>query len=77
MNQQPALIDLNSEQIIRWDPKKKEKTFVSPEEFEREIQLDGKLDTSLVAAEIFQAGYLELGGMVYCLVGRGLPTKFL
>ena len=77
VNQQPALIDISGKrQIIRWDPRRKEKTFVSVEEFEK-AQADHRIDADLATAEIFQAGYLELGDTVYCLVGRSLPTKFL
>lgn len=34
-------------------------------------------EATLAVAEIFQTGYLELCGMVYCLASRGLPTKYL
>ncbi len=77
LKEQPALIDINSEEIIRWDPEKREKATVTAEEFEQEAQFDEGIDASLAAAEIFQAGYLELCGIVYFLASRGLPAKFL
>lgn len=77
LKEQPALIDINSEEIIRWDPKRREKAFVTAEEFKQEAQSKEGMDTSLAVAEIFQTGYLELCGMVYFLANRGLPAKFL
>ena len=77
LKEQPALIDINNEEIIRWNPKRKEKAFVTAEEFKQEAQSKEGMDTSLAVAEIFQTGYLELCGMVYFLANRGLPAKFL
>ncbi len=77
LKEQPALIDINNEEIIRWNPKRKEKAFVTAEEFKQEAQSKEGMDTSLAVAEIFQTGYLELCGMVYFLASRGLPAKFL
>lgn len=77
INEQPTLIDISSEEIILWNPRKKEKTIITPEEFKQTAHVDGGIDAELAAAEIFQAGYLELCGMVYCLASRGLPVKFL
>ena len=77
INEQPALIDIHNEEIIRWNPRKKEKTVITAEEFEEETRLDAGIDVNLAAAELFQAGYLEICGIVYCLAGRGLPVKFL
>ncbi len=77
LKEQPALIDINNEETIRWNPKRKEKAFVTAEEFKQEAQSKEGMDTSLAVAEIFQTGYLELCGMVYFLANRGLPAKFL
>ena len=77
LKEQPALIDINSEEIIRWDPEKREKATVTAAEFEQEAQLDEGIEAGLASAEIFQAGYLELCGIVYFLASRGLPAKFL
>lgn len=55
----------------------KGKGIVTPEEFENEAELDGNIEARLAVAEIFQAGHLELCGVVYCLASRGLPVKFL
>lgn len=68
---------LYSEKIIRWNPDTKEKAIVTPEEFKNEAELDETIEARLPVAEIFQAGYLELCGVVYCLASRGLPVKFL
>lgn len=35
------------------------------------------IEAGLAVAEIFQASYLEICGMVYCLASRGLPMKYL
>ena len=77
LKEQPALIDINSEEIIRWDPEKREKATVTAAEFEQEAQLDEGIEAGLASAEIFQTGYLELCGIVYFLASRGLPAKFL
>lgn len=77
IQEQPALIDISNEEIIRWNPDTKEKAIVTPEEFENEAELDENIEARLAVAEIFQAGYLELCGVVYCLASRGLPVKFL
>ena len=77
IKEQPALIDISSEQIFRWNPETKEKVLVSQEEFESEAELDENIEGELAVAEIYQAGYLEICGMVYCLASRGLPMKFL
>ena len=77
IKEQPALIDISSEQIFRWNPETKEKVLVSQEEFESESELDENIEGDLAVAEIYQAGYLEICGMVYCLASRGLPMKFL
>ena len=50
---------------------------VSQEEFESEAELDENIEGDLAVAEIYQAGYLEICGMVYCLASRSLPMKFL
>lgn len=77
IQEQPALIDISGEQIFRWNPDTKEKILVSQEEFEYEAELDQNIEGNLAVAEIFQAGYLEICGMVYCLASRGLPMKYL
>ena len=74
---QPALIDISNEQIFRWNPETKEKKLVTQEEFEYEAELDENIEGKLAVAEIFQAGYLEICGVVYCLASRGLPMKYL
>lgn len=75
--EQPALIDISNEQIFCWDPETKEKRLVTQEEFENEAELDEDIESSLAVASIFQSGYLEVCGMVYCLASRGLPLKYL
>ena len=77
VQEQPALIDISQEEIYRWDPETKEKVLVTQEEFENEAELDENIEAALAVTEIFQAGYLEICGMVYCLASRGLPMKFL
>lgn len=77
LNQQPAIIDISNEEIYRWNPETKEKALVSQEEFEYEAELDENIEAALAVAEIFQAGYLEICGMIYCLASRGLPIKYL
>lgn len=73
----PARIDIGNEQIVRWDPVAREKTIVTQEEFERAASLVQNIERPLAVAEIFQAGYLEIGNVVYCLSSRGLPMKYL
>lgn len=77
LNQQLVIIDISNEEIYRWNPETKEKAPVSQEEFEYEAELDENIEAALAAAEIFQAGYLEICGLVYCLASRGLPMKYL
>lgn len=77
IQEQSAIIDISNEEIIRWNPDTKEKAIVTPEEFKNEAELDENIEARLAVAEIFQAGYLELCGVVYCLASRGLPVKFL
>lgn len=77
LNQQPAIIDISNEEIYRWNPETKEKALVSQEEFENQAELDENIEAALAVAEIFQAGYLEVCGMIYCLASRGLPIKYL
>lgn len=78
ISEQPLLIDISNEEIIRWDPDAKVKQVVTKEEFvfaaDEDINIE---DTDLAVAEIFQAGYLELCGYVFILASRGLPVKFL
>lgn len=77
IQEQPALIDISGEQIFRWNPDTREKALVTQEEFEYEAELDQNIEGDLAVAEIFQSGYLEICGMVYCLASRGLPIKYL
>lgn len=77
IQEQPALIDISGEQIFRWNPDTREKSLVTQEEFEYEAELDQNIEGKLAVAEIFQAGYLEICGVVYCLDSRGLPMKYL
>lgn len=74
---QPTVIDISQETIIRWDPAEKQKTIVSREELENVAELEEDIEAGLIDTEIFQAGYVELCGMVYCLASRGLPFKYL
>lgn len=77
ITEQPTLVDISSEEIIRWDPKTREKTIVTHEEFETNAILSRNIEADLAVAEIFQSGYLEICGIVYCLSSRGLPIKYL
>lgn len=77
ITEQPALIDISSEEIYCWDPVNKEKILVTQEQFENEAELDENIEAGLAVAEIFQSGYLEICGLVYCLASRGLPMKYL
>ena len=77
MNEQPALIDISQEEIVCWDPEKKEKTSITQEEFEEVAEVSADTEAALAVAEIFQSGYLEICGMVYCLASRGLPMQYL
>lgn len=77
IQEQPTLININNEEIIRWNPKTREKAIVTPEEFKNDAELDENIEANLAIAEIFQMGYVELCGIVYCLASRGLPVKYL
>lgn len=77
MQEQPTRIDIGSEEIYRWNPGTREKSLISQEEFENEVELAEDMEANLAVAEIFQAGYLEICGVVYCLASRGLPMKYL
>ncbi|MBS6953157.1 MAG: hypothetical protein KH230_07970 [Enterocloster asparagiformis] len=77
LNDQPAIIDISQEKIYCWNPESKEKVIVTQEEFEDEAELDENIEAGLAITEIYQAGYLEICGMVYCLASRGLPVKYL
>ena len=77
IKEQPALIDITNEEIIRWDPESREKSVVTKEYFENEAELDENIEAGLAVAEIFQSGFMEICGIVYCLASRGLPIKYL
>lgn len=77
LSNQPALIDISQEEIICWDPQKKEKSAVTKDQFEEAAEVALDTEAGLAVAEIFQAGYLEICGLVYCLTSRGLPMKYL
>lgn len=64
IQEQSALIDINNEEIIRLNPKIREKAIMTPEEFENEAELDENIEANLAIAEIFQTGYVELCGML-------------
>ncbi|WP_138310551.1 MULTISPECIES: hypothetical protein [unclassified Clostridium] len=67
VTEQPALIDISQEEIYRWNPETKEKVLVTQEEFETKAELDENIEAALAVTEIFQDGYLEICGLVYCL----------
>lgn len=73
----PMEIDISAEEIIRWNPKTREKIYVTQDEFENEAEMDEDIEAGLAVTEIFQNGFLEVCGMVYCLASRGLPIKYL
>lgn len=77
MQDQPARIDISNDEIIRWNPETREKAIITQEEFEDTAELEENIEAGLAIAEIFQAGYLELCGAVYCLASRGMPIKYL
>lgn len=77
LNEQPALVDISNEEIFCWDPEHKEKVVVSQEEFEEAAEVAEDTEAALAVTEIFQAGYMEICGLVYCLASRGLPAKYL
>ena len=77
LSNQPALIDISQEEIVCWDPQKKEKSAVTKDQFEEAAEVALDTEAGLAVAEIFQAGYLEICGLVYCLASRGLPMKYL
>lgn len=75
--QEKPAIDISNEIIYRWDPIKKEKYIVTKEEFINESESVLNIEANLAVAEIFQVGYLEICGIVYCLASHGLPLKYL
>lgn len=77
IQEQPALIDINNEQIFCWDPEAKETHLVTQEEFVNVAELDENIESGLAIASIFQSEYLEVCNKVYCLASRGLPLKYL
>lgn len=77
LNGQPALVDISNEEIFCWDPEHKEKVVVSQEEFEEAAEVAEDTEAALAVTEIFQAGSMEICGLVYCLASRGLPAKYL
>lgn len=77
LNEQLAIVDISQEEIICWNPERKEKTLVSQEEFEEAAEVSEDTEAALAVAEIFQAGYMEICGMIYCLANRGVPAKYL
>lgn len=77
ITEQPTLIDISNEEIIRWDPGTREKTTVTQKEFETNAILSQKIEADLAIAEIFQSGYLKICDVVYCIASRGLPIKYL
>ena len=77
IQEQPALIDINNEQIFCWDPEAKETPLVTQEAFVNVAELDENIESGLAIASIFQSEYLEVCNKVYCLASRGLPLKYL
>lgn len=77
LSEQPALVDISNDEIVCWNPERKEKIVVSQEEFEEAVEVAEDTEVALTVTEIFQAGYMEICGMVYCLASRGLPAKYL
>lgn len=53
----------------------KQKEIVTREEFENAAELDEDIEAALADTEIFQAGYLKLCGMVYCLEATAFPSN--
>lgn len=70
-------MDISQEEIICWNPERKEKTLVSQEEFEKAAEVSEDTEAALAVSEIFQAGYMEICGIIYCLANRGFPAKYL
>lgn len=70
-------MDISNDEILCWDPERKEKVVASQEEFEEAAEVTEDTETALAVTEIFQTGYMEICGMVYCLASRSLPAKYL
>ena len=77
INEEPALINIDDEEIICWDPQRKEKSVVTKEQFEDMAEIAEDTEAALAITEIFQVGYMEICGMIYCLSNRGVPAKYL
>lgn len=76
-NQLPEQPSFDNEEIVCWNPIKKEKKTVSKEEFQKIVQRSDAIEPHLATAELLQKGHIELCDKVYCLASKGLPVKYL
>lgn len=78
MLSQPALtVNIDNEQIIRWDIQVKQRVLVTREEFETAAEINLDMESELAILEMINTGYLEIANAVYCLGSRGLPFQYL
>lgn len=73
----PTAINIEDEDIVCWDPERKEKSYITRDKFEETYELENDTIGEIADAEIFAKGYMQLCGMVYFLASRGLPAQFL
>lgn len=55
-------MDISNDEILCWDPERKEKVVASQEEFEEAAEVAEDTEAALAVTEIFQAGYMEICG---------------
>lgn len=73
----PAVVEIADNDILCWDPLKKEKTSVTRSEFEEAFELETDAEGLVADAEIFAKGYMQICGLIYFMANRGLPAQFL
>lgn len=73
----PAVVEIADNDILCWNPEKKEKTTVTRSEFEEAFELETDTEGLVATAEIFAKGYMQICGMIHFIANRGLPAQFL
>lgn len=70
------VIDISTENIIRFELDTKTYTTLTYNFFLQEVQnLD--IEIPLITSQLYQSGYIELDSLLYCLSSRSFPAKYL
>lgn len=69
------LCEMDYSQISIKDLANREKDIVTKEEFKNTAEPNDDIEVNPAATELFQAGHLEICGIVSCPGSRGMPTR--